>query len=217
MLYYILEVSICWLCFYGFYYCFLSRETFFSINRWYLMGTVLIGVCLPLISWEALFAISKTELPTVIQPIVVGLDQAEIIVIKDATTNNWNWLKSLYAICMIGSIWMSIQLLRGLWAIKSLIKSGNPLRNRLFTWIFHQRVTTPFSFFQYLFCPNEHQFSQEERHKVQTHELAHIQGYHSIDVLIMEILTILFWFNPLIYLYKKSLHLHTNTSQTRQF
>lgn len=59
-----------------------------------------------------------------------------------------------------------------------------------------------FSFFNYLFWDNSQNYSEDEKQQILTHEKAHIDQKHSVDILFVEILKVVFWFNPFIYLYK---------------
>jgi len=62
MLIYILKVSLCWLAFYGLYYFFLRKETFFSVNRIYLLSSLLLGAIIPLM--EGLLPTAGNEVIT---------------------------------------------------------------------------------------------------------------------------------------------------------
>jgi len=46
---YLLQVSTCWILFYGIYLLFLRKETFFTINRYYLLGALGLGLLIPFI------------------------------------------------------------------------------------------------------------------------------------------------------------------------
>ncbi len=62
-----------------------------------------------------------------------------------------------------------------------------------------------FSFFNYLFWDNSLNMSEKEEQQILLHELAHIKGKHSYDLIFIELHKIIFWFNPIIYLYQKEL------------
>ena len=47
MIAYLIQVSFCWVFFYLIYFVFLRKETFFSINRWYLMTTIVLSLFIP--------------------------------------------------------------------------------------------------------------------------------------------------------------------------
>src|SRR5690606_17829495 len=59
-----------------------------------------------------------------------------------------------------------------------------------------------FSFFHYIFIGNLNELSEEEKHQIISHEMVHANKLHSIDILLIEFLRIVFWFNPLIKKYK---------------
>lgn len=62
-----------------------------------------------------------------------------------------------------------------------------------------------FSFFNYLFWDNSQEYTEEEKEQILAHEKAHIDQKHSFDIIFIEVLKVLFWFNPLMYLYKNLL------------
>ena len=114
----------------------------------------------------------------------------EITVRMQSASTFWAWDKLFYTIYFLGGIWFITQLVMGLKRIQLLIREGEQLTAEDFTWVFHQSISSPFSFFKYLFCSASYQFNSEERQKIQQHELAHIKGCHSVDVLIIELLTV---------------------------
>ena len=73
-------------------------------------------------------------------------------------------------------------------------------------YLIHTQGKLPtFSFFRYLFWDNSITFTEREKSQILDHELVHIRQKHSFDIIYFEILGILFWFNPLIRFYKKSI------------
>lgn len=64
---------------------------------------------------------------------------------------------------------------------------------------------TPHSFFGYIFIGSEDYRNGNIEKEILLHELAHVQQKHSLDILFVETLQILFWFNPFIFLYRKAL------------
>jgi cell division protein FtsB len=71
-------------------------------------------------------------------------------------------------------------------------------------------VMPPFSFFNYIFITNSYQnLSSDELQRIKDHEKIHARELHSVDVLFVELISILFWFNPLwIYLKKSIQEIH---------
>lgn len=67
-------------------------------------------------------------------------------------------------------------------------------------------VDSPFSFFSWIFIP-EGISDREERESIIIHESIHVSQYHSIDNLLIELISAVMWFNPLVWMMKRSVHL----------
>jgi TonB family protein len=65
-----------------------------------------------------------------------------------------------------------------------------------------KEAESPFSFFNLIFINN--QISGEDAKTILTHEQVHVRQRHSIDVILMEIVVILQWFNPIVWFYRIS-------------
>ena len=66
------------------------------------------------------------------------------------------------------------------------------------------RDTTPFSFFNFVFIDKKNTKGSGMKEML-AHEMEHVRQRHSFDVLILELLTIIQWFNPFIWLLKRSI------------
>ena len=64
---------------------------------------------------------------------------------------------------------------------------------------------TPFSFFRFIFWNRDIPFSTKQGQQIFRHELFHVKQRHSLDILIMELLCCIGWFNPFFHLIKKEL------------
>src|SRR5690606_31204692 len=67
--------------------------------------------------------------------------------------------------------------------------------------------STAFSFFNYIFLGEN--IKPSEKATILNHEMVHVKHKHSLDLVVFELLRIVFWFNPLIYMYQNriaSLH-----------
>ena len=70
--------------------------------------------------------------------------------------------------------------------------------------VFVENDLAPSSFFNIIFL-NPSNISQSDFNRIIAHELVHIKQFHSIDIILLELITILQWFNPFVWPYKKSL------------
>jgi len=61
------------------------------------------------------------------------------------------------------------------------------------------------SFFKSLYWSEKLDLSIADQDQILRHELTHIQQHHSIDIILLEIISILFWFNPIVWFYRKAI------------
>lgn len=207
MLRYIIEVSLCWSVFYLVYHLWLRRETFFSANRWYLLGALLFGVCIPLLELPSLTTSPQTPLAVVYQaPVIIGAEWMEVTVRpEEAPGRSFAGWQMTAVIYWLGFAIALLRFLLGLVQIHRLYREAEVIERPGFKLVRTRRPHLPFSFFNLLFQSREVSLDWEEEEQIHRHELAHIKGRHSLDVLLVEIIGIALWCSPPIYLYRRSI------------
>ncbi len=214
MLSYILQVSACWGIFYLLYALVLSRTTFFSWNRAYLMLTLVVSLALPTLEWPVPEAPSPAALQAAyyMQPITIGVQQLKIVVTgtpemtsPEHSAPALSWPAVLLFLYWAGVMVAGLRLLYGIWQILVLYRRSEVEKRNNYSLVNTPTLHTPFSFFRLLFWSRALPYPKADAAKIIRHEQAHMDGWHSIDILIAEALAVLFWFNPLIYLYTRSL------------
>jgi len=201
MITYIFQVSLSWLVFYGLYHFFLRKETFFNTNRFFLLFALGMGLLLPFCIPMLQTAIESNinYIPTYTLPIQeVGFAQNS----TSAITFSWSQLVIIGYI--LGILYFLSQFLKGIYNIYQLKKSGQIQTFPNYQLIRTDKISTPFSFGKWLFLP-QHQLSSEDESQIIQHELVHIQSQHSFDIITVELLSILFWFNPMLRLFHTAL------------
>ena len=198
--YYLFEVSFLTVLFYGVYFLLFRNETFFRTNRYILLLALVSSFLIPLInipinsiSGSATLFPGFSEIPS-----LAGLsDSAEGRPSGGITRQAiyiWIYLSGL-AFMMIRSFYHACYL--------SLIRYRNPsVRKDNFRLIMTDRIPS-FSFFRWIFIQKDAD-DQSQQDVVIRHELAHSRQLHSADLIILEIIQAVLWFNPFIQLYKKS-------------
>jgi|GEM_PF-613020 len=206
MIQYSLEVAICWAILYLVYITFLRKETFFAINRWYLLSSLVLGLLIPVLR----------TIPLALQEEAVVVNEAlyfisagpefiaENIVAQAASESIFTINNLLLLIYVLGLLFVGSRLILGLAKIKALYTSGIKTRKDSFTLILTNKFHLPFSFLNCVFFSKEMPINGSIE-KILKHELTHVQSWHTLDVLFTEVLQVLFWFNPLIILYKKAI------------
>ncbi|MEO6036841.1 MAG: M56 family metallopeptidase, partial [Saprospiraceae bacterium] len=139
----------------------------------------------------------------VLPTVTIGLQQAE----SAART----WLLSDY-VRLIYLFGLGFFLLRFCWALLRLMRMAVLGKAEVLSdgcLLFRSDATlVPFSFFRWIFVPLDFRLDANETDACAAmliHERAHAQGWHSADVVLMELLCALFWFHPLVHWYRRAL------------
>lgn len=205
---YLLQVSACTAVFYLFYYFFLNRLTFFTTNRWYLLGTVVLSFIIPLIKIQVnqphvytgvVQQVVQVYAPQVSAPdgLATVVEQTEV----QSTPLSWDAvIKLAYMAAVLG---FSIHLLVTLLAFIKRIKGKRIAKLGNINVLSGDKKITNGSFLNYIFL-NDNELSPDEIQQIIAHEMLHVKLYHSVDRIIFKIAQIVLWFNPFIYLYARS-------------
>jgi hypothetical protein len=208
---YLLQCSLFLVLLYIPYFLFLKNETFFNLNRKYLVFALLLTLILPFfplnISNFLGFFFQNSDAVSVPE---IDIFLAYGDAINSATTETTKSIFSepstwIFLIYTIGIAVIFIRILLGLSMILKLYFTGQKTQKQHFTLIETSSETEPFSFFNWVFISKNNDFSESEQNEIIAHEKAHVRQKHAFDLLLIEFLGLLLWFNPLIYFYKKAL------------
>jgi len=191
------------------YRIFLYKETDFRNVRYYLLLVMMGSLILPIVNFE---------LPLSLMNIFQPGQQANFQNIDKnfsiwPSRNEMPLADSINYLQIIAVIYFSVVFLlfsRMLFQISSLISCVNrskKLKNKDHTLVFNNDFNGTFSFFRWVFV-NENMKHTEGMNVIIAHEAAHCRQRHSIDVILAELIAILFWFNPLIWKIKKAIKLN---------
>lgn len=211
---YLLQASGTMTVFYlGYISCF-RRETFYSYNRILLLSAFIFSAVLPLLPLPALHWAQKApEAGAPVTAYFVDNANAPTQVATAAPVHHW-WepitqhvTTILLAMYIAVAVTLLIIHLLQLWKIKRLVNAGNVYVHNNIRYVQLSGITAPFSFLRTIFFdPNAHEHT-ELRHILQ-HEEAHVQQYHSIDMLLSSCYCCLYWINPFAWRCKKALQLN---------
>ncbi|MDO5314840.1 MAG: M56 family metallopeptidase [bacterium] len=200
-------VAVLWLV-----YRFLFRNSNrLHFNRFFLLTSMLLALAMPLLG--LLSGIEVPQMATLKQQLFNGIMLNEVIVTPDgqpvlpevtvttsATPSRFSVWQVIGGIYLVGVGVMTLLFLIKLGRLVVLIIRSPKRKMDGCTAVFTGREQGSFSFFRYAFFPNENVDPDILRH-----EISHIEHHHSWDILFAEVMMILQWFNPFIYLYKKEL------------
>ncbi|GAB6008608.1 M56 family metallopeptidase [Dysgonomonas reticulitermitis] len=207
---YLLQMAICSLLLLAVYYFFLEKETMHRFKRFYLLFSLVLSITIPFISIEISGSSSLIgKLPfTEVQVTTNKVAHTNEMIVVQEETNTANPINILF----IGYITIAgIVLSRFLINIARLIitiKKNEHIVPGNMKIVLTDAGSIPYSFGNYIFLnKNEYKAGLIEE-EVLTHEMTHVRQCHSLDILFIELLLILFWFNPILYLYKNRIKLN---------
>ena len=182
-----------------------------KFNRFFLLMSMLLALAMPLLG--LLSGMEMPQMVTLKRNMFNGMMLSEVIVTPDgqpvlpevtvttdATPSRFSLWQVIVGIYLIGVGVMTLLFLIKLGRLVALIIRSPKRKMNGCTAVFTGREQGSFSFFRYAFFPNENVDPDILRH-----EISHIEHHHSWDILFAEVMMILQWFNPFIYLYKKEL------------
>lgn len=200
---YLLHLSLCWGILYLVYFLFLKKETFFWYNRRYLLLCLLLGAVLPIIDWATIFQHQSDSLGyTYLAPLNYQV-QSWDLAIKEPQYPWWQIL--LAGIYALGVIIHSIKFVKGLLEIQGLRKTAQIQHFEKYSLVLTQTYHMPFSFLRSVYWTEALYREEEHKERILAHEVKHIIARHSLDILFIEILCIIFWFHPFIFFYRKEI------------
>lgn len=195
---YLLKVNIAISLFYLGYYLFLRKLTFYSLNRFYLLFSILFSVIFPFLHIPSFF----TQ-PEIIYYNVLSIEDGVASLPQSQETNETFWF------ILVGFYWLLV----AFGGIKLVIRLFSlyriHLRSSLQFWGNYKFNNlpidiTPFSFFSRIYL-NFEKHTETELLTILKHEQVHTKHFHSIDILLVEIWCIFSLFNPISWWLKKAI------------
>ena len=204
MLQYILQAVAFQLIFLLVFELFLKKETFFTYNRAYLLLTPLISLLLPLLKIEFLQQAVSSETMVFLPEVFIGAGSQTAAEISSAATpeavvSGWqiNWWLVAYATGFLLSLLLFLnkfRLLKRLFSFKPVTETPE------MKIIEVPQSKIACTFYNTIFLGEE--LTPHEREQILSHEIVHVRQRHTLDLLYFEFLKIVFWFNPLVYIYQ---------------
>jgi Antirepressor regulating drug resistance, predicted signal transduction N-terminal membrane component len=204
MLAYFLKVNVAIVLFYAFYRLFFYKDTFFGWRRTALLCFFAVSAAVPLLNIQTW--ITEQEPMVAMADLYASVVLPELTVGTEAAPTDWKSILSEYANIAYWGIaaLLMIRLVVQLAGIIRLacrcrkIQIGNTSIHLL------PKADGPFSFFHWIFIhPSSH--TEEEFNEILTHEQTHARQWHSIDVIISELVCIFCWYNPFAWLMKREI------------
>ena len=202
MLQYIIQVIVFQFLFLIVFELFLKKETFFSYNRVYLLITPVLAMVLPLLKIPMLQTAIPTEGLVLLPEVFIGQHMETLTIQTQANTaaegvHAINWWLIVYGAGILFSLGMFVKKFR---ILKQLFSYKPVLENGEMKVVEVPNSTIACTFLNTIFLGTD--LTKMEREQILSHEMVHVRQRHTLDLLFFEFLKIVFWFNPLIYIYQ---------------
>lgn len=204
MLAYFFKINVAIALFYAFYRLFFYKDTFFTWRRAALLCFFAISAVYPLLNIQTW--ITEQEPMVAMADLYADIVLPEFTITPEQATSDW---KSLLLQTVGFAYWGMVIVL----AIRFFIQLAGIIRlafrcrkAKIGNTNVHllRQASGPFSFFHWIFIhPTSH--TEDELSEILTHEQTHANQWHSIDVLVSEIVCIFCWFNPFAWLMKREI------------
>ncbi len=198
MLIYLLKMIACSTAFYGLYLLLFQNEKMFVFNRFYLLTALIVSCIIPFVTFTIY---------------VTGNDGYMLNSVEQPIKEQYSWndyaMIVLATILVAGNLVLLVRFTKNLMSLKrAASRSHARLHFKGVRIILLQEPVVPYSFLNTIFLNNDEYQGQRVEKEVLEHELAHVKQKHSLDILFVELLQIFCWFNPAIYLYKRSIKIN---------
>jgi bla regulator protein blaR1 len=206
MITYILKTIACSALLIGIYFLILQKEKIYFFNRCYLLFSILFSFIVPAI-------VLNTKIPVSIIPLTINETtfslERNISEKLIPVSPNGNLLSDLLLVgYLVVTAFLLCRFLVNTYFISARIRNSGKLMFMGSKIILTGENTAPHSFMNFIFVTGKDYENGIIEKEILTHELAHVRQKHSLDILLVEILTIVGWINPLLFLYKRAIQLN---------
>ncbi|MBN1107558.1 MAG: TonB family protein [Bacteroidales bacterium] len=182
------------------YFLFLSRDTTYVRNRFYILTSLLASFILPFISIQTrtphemqLFGRELTEI------LVSGTAEMSSTVVSPASV--FSWQQAVLTVYLAGLVAAGLKFLLEILSLTFLIVKHRKRDGRIIT--VRNTKSSGFSAFGYIFINSS--LDPYEAQEIIKHEQKHLERFHFFDIVIIEFMKVFQWFNPFIYMFDRSL------------
>ena len=176
----------------------LEKETFHRLNRILILGCLIMSFAIPLVHFTG-----GTN-PTV-DMVRQAVQLPEVLINSDAIEQSvWSWADIIICIYIIGAVAIfTMTVVQTIRLTRQLRQCEHITDNRGNTIVLTDCATSPFCLFHYIVMSRDDYANN--RSFILTHEQEHIRLRHCIDLVILQVATIIQWFNPFVWLIGKNL------------
>ncbi|RTY99974.1 regulatory sensor-transducer, BlaR1/MecR1 family protein [Flavobacterium sp. RSP49] len=182
------------------YYLFLEKEKTHVFNRFYLLFSLVFSMVIPFITIEVIQEIAQPA----VNPGNIQILQGTAVILEET-----NYLAiGLWSLYAVVTLVLAIRFISNIIKISSKMKSNTAIAYKNAKLVLVPEKTLPHTFLNTIFINKTEYNNREIEAELYTHELTHVTQKHTLDILFIELLKTVFWFNPIFIFYKKAIQLN---------
>ncbi|WP_116790555.1 M56 family metallopeptidase [Flavobacterium psychrotrophum] len=198
MVTFLLKSTIAMAVLFGIYHLFLEKEKMHRFNRFYLLGALVFSLILPFVSIQDMPGLYSAELPELILT-----DKADA-----ETGHTAGWYIAVVAVYALVALLFLVRFISGIRAFYKTSYINKVVKKYRYIFVLVDGLPLPYTFANMVFVNRSEYEHNAIPEQLFIHELAHARQWHTLDVVFIEILKMVFWFNPLLYFYKRAMQLN---------
>jgi TonB family protein len=190
-----------------------ENENIHQFKRMYLPASLVFSIIIPLVNVDIFIPFISESMKKIYaylhtaQNAEIELSaEGSIVSASETSTSGFINLQTiiilLYALV---TLLFLFRLIRNISKVILSTKGKNGIKYATAKLILIEKKSIPYSFGNYIFLNKEDYINGNIPDEIIIHEYAHVKQKHSIDIIFIELLIALFWFNPIFYLYRKKI------------
>lgn len=176
---------------------FLQKEKMFRFNRFYLLFSLVFSYTIPFVK------INLPAIPEQKNELIFDEIPTQQLIQNANPTSQFDWINLIFLAYFLVSILLIIKLIISIRKIINLKGIDINYQNQKVKLV--EKNLPPFSFWNKIYLNKNYFENGQIDNRIFQHEKTHVTQKHSLDILFLEILKVIFWFNPALYIYKKAM------------
>lgn len=222
MITFIIKSSISLIVLFGLYWFLLRQEKLFVFNRVFLIFSVIFSLSLPFISIPVdiqelepqvnllttisnAIPIYNSEQNTLISP---AQSSSGMYLLSASAPEGISYTQILIMIYILGIFLLSVRFIRNIFSLFRHMRISEKITYSGYRLVLTKNQINPFCFFNTIFVSKQDYLSNNIAEELLSHEVEHIKQSHTIDVIFIELIKIVYWFNPIFILYSRAIRVN---------
>lgn len=210
MIVYVLKSVCCAFFFLTMYHFLIEKDKVLKFRRFFLLGSLLFSLLIPVVSipQSTVSLLPMEEIESMYVLSSSDHDATLAHTVQDTVEPTFSWIYIVVGIYLLVTSFLLIRFVYNLFRVTRMSRGKPSIMEGRVKIVLENDLLLSFSFFNTIFISKHDYQDNHIRSEILIHELVHVKQKHSADVLLIELLIIFLWFNPVLYLYRRAIKLN---------